>query len=111
MTVAAKYDNAAEYGALLGDGGRPDALREKDRSPPFPDFPKLPQLLTNRAKSEQSGIDDGDCLAHYPFVVVRIACRVCSRRGSYRLARLPQIRPEITLINCRSPGTSLTLAR
>ena len=24
----------------------------------------------------------------YPFVVVRIACRVCSRNGAYRLARL-----------------------
>jgi hypothetical protein len=33
-------------------------------------------------------MDDLDCLAGYPFVVVRIACRVCSRRGSYRLARL-----------------------
>ena len=39
-------------------------------------------------KREQSGMDSRDCLAHYPFVVVRIACRVCSRRGSYRLARL-----------------------
>jgi hypothetical protein len=38
--------------------------------------------------SEHSGMDDRDCLAHYRFVVVRIACRVCSRRGSYRLARL-----------------------
>ena len=26
-------------------------------------------------------MDNRDCLAHYPFVVVRIACRVCSRRG------------------------------
>jgi CRISPR associated protein Cas1 len=33
-------------------------------------------------------MDDRDCLAFYPFVVVRIACRVCSRGGSYRLARL-----------------------
>jgi hypothetical protein len=33
-------------------------------------------------------MDDRDCLAFYPFVVVRIACRVCSRTGSYRLARL-----------------------
>jgi hypothetical protein len=34
----------------------------------------------------------------YPFVVVRIACRVCSRRGSYRLARLAaKFGPEITL--------------
>jgi hypothetical protein len=32
-------------------------------------------------------MDNRDCLAHCPFVV-RIACRVCSRRGSYRLARL-----------------------
>ncbi|HZZ25001.1 MAG TPA: hypothetical protein VFE60_21605 [Roseiarcus sp.] len=28
-------------------------------------------------------MDNRDCLAHYPFVVVRIACRVCARRGSY----------------------------
>jgi hypothetical protein len=33
-------------------------------------------------------MDPRDCLALYPFVVVRIACRVCSRGGSYRLARL-----------------------
>jgi hypothetical protein len=39
-----------------------------------------------------------DCLAHYPFVVVRIACRVCSRRGCYRLARLAaKFGPEISL--------------
>jgi hypothetical protein len=31
------------------------------------------------------------------FVVVRIACRVCSRRGSYRLARLAANGPEISL--------------
>ena len=33
-------------------------------------------------------MDDRDCLALYPFVVVRISCRACSRRGSYRLSRL-----------------------
>ena len=33
-------------------------------------------------------MDDRDRLAFYPFVVVRIACRVCSRNGAYRLARL-----------------------
>jgi hypothetical protein len=44
------------------------------------------------------GMDDRDRLAFYPFVVVRIACRVCSRRGSYRLARLAaKFGPEITL--------------
>src|SRR5271154_2427308 len=43
-------------------------------------------------------MDDWDCLAHYPFVVVRIACRVCSRRGRYRLARLAaKFGPEISL--------------
>jgi hypothetical protein len=43
-------------------------------------------------------MDDRDCLAHYPFVVVRIACRVCSRRGSYRLARVAaKFGPEISL--------------
>ncbi len=29
-----------------------------------------------------------DVLSSYPYVVVRIACRRCTRRGSYRLARL-----------------------
>src|ERR1700733_3542045 len=34
----------------------------------------------------------------YPFVVVRIACRVCSRNGAYRLARLAaKFRSEISL--------------
>jgi hypothetical protein len=43
-------------------------------------------------------MDDRDCLAHYPFVVVRIACRVCARSGSYRLARLAaKFGPEISL--------------
>jgi hypothetical protein len=43
-------------------------------------------------------MDDRDHLAYYPFVVVRIACRVCSRSGSYRLARLAaKFGPEISL--------------
>jgi hypothetical protein len=43
-------------------------------------------------------MDDRDRLALYPFVVVRIACRVCTRSGSYRLARLAaKYGPEITL--------------
>jgi hypothetical protein len=43
-------------------------------------------------------MDDRDRLALYPFVVVHIACRVCSRSGSYRLARLAaKYGPEITL--------------
>ena len=43
-------------------------------------------------------MDDRDRLAFYPFGVVRIACRVCSRIGSYRLARLAaKFGPEITL--------------
>ena len=43
-------------------------------------------------------MDDRDRLAFYPFVVVRIACRVCSRSGSYRLARLAaKCGPEISL--------------
>ena len=45
-------------------------------------------------------MDNRDCLALYPFVVVRIACRVCSRRGSYRLARLAaKFGPEISLLD------------
>ena len=43
-------------------------------------------------------MDDRDRLALYPFVVVRIACRVCSRAGAYRLARLAaKFGPEIGL--------------
>jgi hypothetical protein len=43
-------------------------------------------------------VDNRDCLAHYPFVVVRIRCRVCARKGSYRLARIAaKYGPEITL--------------
>ena len=43
-------------------------------------------------------MDDRDSLALYPFVVVRIACRQCSRKGAYRLARLAaKFGPEITL--------------
>ena len=43
-------------------------------------------------------MDDRDCLPFYPFVVVRIACRVCTRSGSYRLARLAaKYGPESTL--------------
>ncbi len=29
-----------------------------------------------------------DTLATYPYVTVRMACSMCSRRGQYRLARL-----------------------
>jgi hypothetical protein len=60
--------------------------------------PSRAALERVRTKSEQSAMDNRDCLAHYPFVVVRIACRVCSRRGSYRLARLAaKFGPEISL--------------
>jgi hypothetical protein len=43
-------------------------------------------------------MDARDRLASYPFVVVRIRCHVCSRRGSYRFARLAaKFGPEISL--------------
>ena len=43
-------------------------------------------------------MDDRDRLALYPYVVVRIRCRVCSRNGAYRLARLAaKFGPEIGL--------------
>ena len=49
-------------------------------------------------KANTRWMGDRERLALYPFVVVRIACRVCSRRGSYRLARLAaKYGPEITL--------------
>jgi hypothetical protein len=55
------------------------------------------QRLTNLEQKANIGYDRGR-LALYPFVVVRIACRVCSRSGSYRLARLAaKYGPEITL--------------
>jgi hypothetical protein len=31
---------------------------------------------------------DSDAPVSYPWIIVRIACRRCDRRGSYRLARL-----------------------
>ena len=31
-----------------------------------------------------------DTLASYPYVIVRLACTMCSRKGSYRLARLAE---------------------
>ena len=41
-----------------------------------------------------------DRLAFYPYVVVRVGCRHCPRRGSYRLARLgAKYGPEIELEN------------
>jgi hypothetical protein len=43
-------------------------------------------------------MDEREILAFYPFVIVRIACRQCSRSGSYRLARLAaKMGPEATL--------------
>jgi hypothetical protein len=45
------------------------------------------QRLTNLEQKANIGYDC-DRFASYPFVVVRTACRVCSRSGSYRLARL-----------------------
>lgn len=39
-----------------------------------------------------------DALADYPYVLVRLACRFCQRRGSYRLARLAaKFGPEIDM--------------
>src|SRR5580700_9823646 len=46
------------------------------------------RLTSTGQTTNMPTMDNRDCLAHYPFVVVRIACRVCSRRGSYRLGRL-----------------------
>jgi hypothetical protein len=49
-------------------------------------------------KANITVMDDCDRLAFYPFVVVRIGCRQCSRKGAYRLARLAaKFGPEITL--------------
>ena len=43
-------------------------------------------------------MDNRECLRSLPFVVVRIACRVSARHGSYRLARLAaKYGPEISL--------------
>jgi hypothetical protein len=61
--------------------------------------PFLAQWATRgENKRGTSAMDDRDRLAFYPFVVVRIACRVCSRNGAYRLARLAaKFGPEISL--------------
>jgi hypothetical protein len=56
------------------------------------------RLDRERTKEEHLAMYDRDRLAFYPFVVVRIACRVCSRNGAYRLARLAaKFGPEIGL--------------
>jgi hypothetical protein len=55
-------------------------------------------------KSEHFDMDDRDRLAFYPFVVVRIACRVCTRSGSYRLARLAaKYGPETSMRDLTEP--------
>jgi hypothetical protein len=45
-------------------------------------------LTSAERNTNVESMDDRDRLALYPFVVVRISCRVCPRAGSYRLARL-----------------------
>ena len=55
-------------------------------------------LTVAEQKANTIRMDDRDSLALYPFVVVRIGCRQCSRKGAYRLARLAaKFGPEITL--------------
>jgi hypothetical protein len=55
-------------------------------------------LDERRTNTNMLSMDSRDCLAQYPFVVVRIRCRVCARKGSYRLARIAaKYGPEITL--------------
>ena len=70
--------------------------RERSRyaSPPFglrsltqtwralaPTFPRVGVRVMFRSMP-------ADVLSSYPYVVVRVACRRCTRKGSYRLARL-----------------------
>jgi hypothetical protein len=56
------------------------------------------RLTSGEQKANMRSMDDRDRLALYPFVVVRIGCRQCSRKGAYRLARLAaKFGPEITL--------------
>ena len=58
----------------------------------------MSRRLTAFPMNTIAGTDDRERLAFYPFVVVRIACRVCSRNGAYRLARLAaKFGPEIGL--------------
>jgi hypothetical protein len=55
-------------------------------------------LTHSEQKTNMDRMDDRDRLALYPFVIVRMACRVCSRKGSYRLAQLAaKYGPEISL--------------
>jgi hypothetical protein len=56
-------------------------------------------VLTHKKQiANTPGMDDRDKLAFYPFVVVRIGCRQCSRKGNYRLARLAaRFGPESSL--------------
>ena len=58
----------------------------------------LTPLDANRTKDEQSGMDNRDCLAHYPFVVVRIACRSARAAGpTVSLDLAAKFGPEISL--------------
>ena len=57
-------------------------------------------------------MEDTDTLAGFPYVLVRIACYHCDRRGAYRLARLAsKYGAEITsagfaeAFDCRLPAT------
>jgi hypothetical protein len=80
----------------------------KARSGSISPFPKpsandsyLAQSGPGRPTSDGGDADESrgrDRLAFYPFVVVRIASRICSRSGSYPLARLAaKYGPEINL--------------
>ena len=61
------------------------AIGRNDRYCPSPVNMTLDERRTN---TNMLSMDSRDCLAQYPFVVVRIRCRVCARKGSYRLARI-----------------------
>ena len=52
------------------------------------DLPSTRPDLPTRTCSRYVLIMPADALSSYPYVVVRIACRRCTRKGSYRLARL-----------------------
>jgi hypothetical protein len=68
--------------------GKPDALighvRFDERGRETGRLPKAQAT----APFLDSTIMPADVLSSYPYVVVRIACRRCTRKGSYRLARL-----------------------
>ena len=55
----------------------------------------VPDLFSNARMDDPR---DREILAYYPYVVVRVGCDRCDRKGAFRLARLAaKFGPNISL--------------